>query len=141
MNRRIAVASVLVACVQPFNAFGDDRDCSCAEVLREGIFSRKEFIQTSKTNDRFLAWQCSASFETHDDAINGGLTVGAVVYGVPLEVGATWDESKVSAWKRENCSMSHARASRDSATYSFLEQEARGVVRLQGALQPEGHHV
>lgn len=38
---------------------------------------------------------------THQEALNAGLSVGTIVYGVPLQVGGTFDQAKVDQWKRD----------------------------------------
>ena len=72
------------------------------------------------------AWQCSFKFSNHDEALKAGLNVDAIVYGVPLKVGGTFDKATVDKWREENCSKSSQSASFEGATYSYLREVAPG---------------
>ena len=48
--------------------------------------------------------QCSASWHNAQEAQSAGISVGTVIYGVPLSIGANWSDQTIQAWKSRNCS-------------------------------------
>lgn len=130
MNHSKGVMSLLLAGASLFlssaRAQGPDYSI-CATPLNSAL----KTIQTSNTGNSqssaSTAWQCSFKFSNHDQALAAGLNVGAVVYGVPLKVGGTWNQTDVNTWKDENCSKSTQAASFESATMTYLEQVAPGA--------------
>lgn len=91
----------------------------CRDVLA-GVFNTTQFQTGSADNEYFRKWQCSADFGNHDAAIASGLQVGVPVYGVPLKIGGTFDQSSKDSWKKSNCSEVETRANSTTATYQLI---------------------
>lgn len=100
----------------------------CAVPLKEALKTIKKGNASENSSDASTAWQCSFKFSNHGEAIKAGLDVGTVVYGVPLEVGGSWDQTTVKSWKDEHCSRSAQKASFEAATYSYLSEVAPGAM-------------
>lgn len=78
------------------------RDC---DSIVWSAVQRKDIMKLATTyRDVYDAWQCSSTFKTHDEAINSGLDIGTVIYGVPLKIGGTFDASAREEWRAEHCS-------------------------------------
>jgi hypothetical protein len=101
----------------------------CAAPLRDALMTVRVASTTGSSTAAYDAWQCSFKFATHDDAIKSGLQVGAVVHGVPLQIGGTFDQNRVKTWKEENCSKSSMNESFANATYNYLREVAPGAMR------------
>jgi hypothetical protein len=81
------------------------QDCqSCDAALARGVFNTTTVVANSDVRTAYTALQCSSEFSTHQDALDAGLSLGMVVYGVPLSIGLNFSEEQRSAWKRDNCS-------------------------------------
>jgi hypothetical protein len=118
---------------------GRSADDLCSDVLRDGLFATEEFRDASSTSESFFAWQCSTSFKSHQEAIDAGLKVGTVVYGVPLKVGGTWDQGEVTTWKNQNCSQKQTTTDIAAATYRLIEREAPGILAAwSGCMDAKG---
>ena len=96
-----------------------------AQVKDCGVFVRDAFNTSLKTtgaasSSSFHRFECSSEFKTHGEAINSGLSVGTVIYGVPVKVGGTFDAADVDNWKKTNCSEEERSASSSETTYSFI---------------------
>jgi hypothetical protein len=46
---------------------------------------------------------CDSDFKTHEEARNAGISLGVVVYGVPLTLNGTFSEAQKNTWKHEHC--------------------------------------
>jgi hypothetical protein len=114
-----------------------------AQVKDCGIFVRDAFntslkITGSASSSSFHRFECSSEFKTHDEAINSGLSVGTVVYGVPLKVGGNFDTAVVDNWKKTNCSEEDKSAMNSEAAYSFIRTFAPEAAEVAKAcLQPK----
>jgi len=96
-----------MALFQTLQAQPQASDCSeCRTVLAGGVFNSTNINQTQSAKTAFAAWQCSAEFGSHDEAIGAGIAVGVPIYGVPIQIGGTFSDSERSQWKSTNCSAS-----------------------------------
>ena len=78
------------------------RDCD--SIIWSAV-QRKDILKLDTSyKGIFTSWQCQNTFSSHNEAINSGLEVETVVYGVPLKVNGTYDKTKVDIWKQQNCS-------------------------------------
>lgn len=111
------------------SAYGQADQQICAAPLRAALMTVKHGATNTQNRSAETAWQCSSQFSTHDEAINSGLDVGAVVYGVPLKVGARFDKKNTDAWKSENCSKSARSADYLAASYDYIREVAPGSMR------------
>jgi hypothetical protein len=100
----------------------------CAAPLSQALMTVRTSTSSVDSSSAATAWQCSFKFSSHDDAISAGLSVGTVVYGVPLKVGGSFDQSKTSQWKEENCSKSSQNESFEGATFKYLREVAPGAM-------------
>jgi hypothetical protein len=109
------------------NAFADDESI-CAVPLNQALMTVRSGAQSNSQSAASTAWQCSFKFSGHDEALNAGLSVGTVVYGVPLKIGGTFDQRKVDQWKDDNCSRSAANSSFQAASVDYLREVAPGAM-------------
>jgi hypothetical protein len=121
----VLFASTLV--IQTVQAATADENI-CAAPLRAALMTVKASGTATNSSEASIAWQCSFKFSNHDEALNAGLTVGTVVYGVPLKVGGSFDNRVVHQWKEENCSKNSQNASFEGASFSYLRQVAPGAM-------------
>ncbi len=96
----------------------------CFDVVQEGQLFSARADREWEQSEKFLNWQCATSFRKHTQALNIGLSAGALVYGVPLKQRGQWKKSEVMAWKDENCSMKARKKHIDAATFKFIKSEA-----------------
>lgn len=106
------------------NASADE----CSDLLRDSVFNSEEIKENGKEAQSFVSWQCSTSFKSHQEAVDAGLNVGVPVYGVPLEIGGTWNSGSVETWKQENCSAANRKESSESATFRLVRKVAPEIV-------------
>jgi hypothetical protein len=92
---------------------------SC-EVFVKDAFNTSLRKSGASSSSSFKSWQCTTEFSSHDQAISAGLDVGAVIYGVPVSLGGTFDKSQVDNWKKNNCSEEQRSANQKSASYEFV---------------------
>ena len=95
-------------------------------MLRDGVFNRTLINRNTQTRNAFKAFQCSSNFQTHDEAINAGVSIAVPIFGVPIQFGGTFSESEKNTWKSNNCS-------EEDRSASFQEQ----VTILQQAASPD----
>src|SRR5207247_2180335 len=74
----------------------------CDEVLRHGIFNQTRIDSDQSFRMSFYQWLYDMDFQTHDEAINAGLSIGAIVYGIPLQIGGTFSKEQKDAWRHEH---------------------------------------
>lgn len=93
----------------------------CSVYLRDA-FNTSIKKSGAANSEQYRFWQCSSNFKSHDAAINSGLDVGTVVYGVPLQVGGTFDPKYVDKWKHEHCSDEQRSTINTTATFEFVRR-------------------
>ena len=59
----------------------------CGSIFRSRVATRRDYLYKD--------------FGSHDEALNYGLSIGTMLYGVPLQVGGTVDSKKKSDWRNE----------------------------------------
>ena len=136
MKRAKAAVALLISVLVPAST-GIAQSTDCASVLREA-FNTAVRTQSAQSSSSYKAWQCSSDFSSHDDAIKSGLDVGAVIYGVPVKVGGTFDRNQVSTWKSANCSSDQRTASSANATYEFVRTITPEAAALVAKCFPSG---
>ena len=72
-------------------------------------------------------------FSSHDEAIKAGLSVGAIVHGVPLKVGGTFTNQQRSEWRREY--ESRRKISTQSAVYKAFKKLTLNVEVIEDIFQ------
>jgi hypothetical protein len=107
--------SAALAIALPILAWGQD----CNEVLRRGIFNTTTITSDATLKKTFDEWLYDMDFQTHDEAIRMGLSVGMVVYGVPLQVGGTFSKEQKDQW-RHNHAEAHNSTMSAAEKYSVL---------------------
>lgn len=100
----------------------------CSAPLRHALMTVRSSGASAGSNAASVAWQCSFKFSNHDEAINSGVDVGTVVYGVPLKVGGKFDRKQADQWKEQNCSKNTQNASFEGASYDYLREVAPGAM-------------
>src|SRR6266508_1289772 len=74
---------------------GQESDCKeCRAVLQGGVFNTTNINKTASSKRAFENWLCTTEFKTHDDAHAAGISIGAVVYGIPIKLGGTYNDSE-----------------------------------------------
>jgi hypothetical protein len=91
----------------------------CDEVLKHGIFNQIQINSDARLKETFYQWLYDMDFQTHDEAISSGLSVGFVVYGVPLQLGGKFDKQQKDQWRREHAQYENRNVSA-SEKYSIL---------------------
>jgi len=109
-------------------AYADEDESICAAPLQQALMTVRSSSVGQSGSEASTAWQCSFTFSSHDEAIKAGLSVGTVVYGVPLKVGGTFDHNTVDQWKQQNCSNNARSASFQAATFNYLREVAPGAM-------------
>jgi hypothetical protein len=74
----------------------------CDEVLRHGIFNQTKIDSDQSFRRSFYQWLYDMDFHTHDEAIAAGLSVGMVVFGVPLQIGGTFTKQQKDTWRHDH---------------------------------------
>lgn len=123
--KRILIAVIIYAVNSSVSA--QDLDL-CSDVLKHGLFDIDETKESLKDDANFRDWQCSSSFKSHQEALDSGLNIGVVIYGVPLKIGGSWNEAKVSQWKNENCSASSRQMNFATATYRLIRSASPSLL-------------
>jgi hypothetical protein len=94
----IVLLSMCLIALMPHVTLSQD----CDEVLRHGILNQTTIEQNDNTRMTFNQWLYDMDFQTHDQAINAGLSIGTIVYGVPLQVGGTFTQQQKDTWRHEH---------------------------------------
>ena len=119
INRPLYLAAAVLMGAIPIQA-----QDTCSEILRDGVFNSSQVFEGALASLSYRAWECTAEFRNHNDAINAGVRVGFPVFDVPIEVGGTWAESHVSNWKRTNCSESDLNSTSERTTITLIRTVA-----------------
>jgi len=94
----IATIIASTTCQQLYAQF----EVTCNEVLRDGVFNTTIINSNSELTRAFNEYIYSAEFSSHQDAIDVGISVGTIVYGVPLQIGGTFTKEQKDEWKTIN---------------------------------------
>lgn len=94
--------TILIWSWVPNSASGGD-DCGCSKMLIGGVFNSSYLATSSQASSAYRHWQCTQEFSTHQQALDSGLSVGLPVYGIPIQVGGSFNASTRDSWKRKNC--------------------------------------
>jgi len=100
----------------------------CADVLRNGVFNIRMVNSTQANSENYRKWECTATFSTHNDAINAGLSVGLELFDVPLKIGGSWAQGAQDTWKQKHCSSDERNASSSSTFYEFVKTADPGIL-------------
>jgi hypothetical protein len=66
---------------------------------------------------------CVSEFKDHNDAHDAGISLGVVVYGVPISLGGTWKDGQREQWQKESCS-EEQRSAEKVATFTYALRTA-----------------
>jgi hypothetical protein len=66
-----------------------------------GLYDEIRSVNGSSFQQLIDEYVSTKEYFTHEDAVNDGFSVGAIVYGVPLQLGNTFTENQRSQWKKE----------------------------------------
>jgi hypothetical protein len=115
---------LITAAYNPSQVCAEDK---CSDVLNGGIFNTLTINQSTTTQNDYTAWLCTTEFRTHQEAYDAGISLGFLVYGVPVKLGASFESTARDTWKRDHCQTS-TESSQYSATYQKLISEVSPVV-------------
>ncbi|MCW3127803.1 MAG: Allergen V5/Tpx family protein [Bacteroidetes bacterium] len=71
----------------------------CDKVLSDGVFNTTSINSSTDISKAFNEYIYSSDFSSHQQAIDAGLSVGTVVYGVPLQIGGTFSKQQKDQWR------------------------------------------
>ncbi|MBF0537018.1 MAG: hypothetical protein HQL03_02060 [Nitrospirae bacterium] len=111
-----AILFLLLALASCSNVFAQSE---CDVVLKGGIFNTTFLSSDANQKQTFNEWLCTTDFNSHNEAINAGVSVGVPIYGVPVRFGGTFSREEKDTWKHTNCS-DRASSSEYSLKYSLL---------------------
>jgi hypothetical protein len=117
MSRRVVMILAILLSVSPLSA-----QDPCASITRQGIFDQSRYTNDQSYKEVVDDFVYVSDFQTHDEAIRAGLSVGAIVYGVPLRVGGTFTREQRDTWKHDFESRHRQNIDRASAISSFRTQ-------------------
>lgn len=100
----------------------------CKDILKNGIFDNSFISSTEESKKKFITWQCTSEFSTHDEAIDAGVDVGAIVYGIPIYISGTFTKDQRDTWKKTNCSQSDLAESYSKSYVELKKLVAKEVV-------------
>lgn len=116
------------ASAQPSNA--------CAIIGQNPVFTQERIESVEEVSSSYRKLQCSANWSSHREAMNAGVDVGAVVYGVPIEVGGTFDQTEVNQWKSSNCSDEDRSADSQSiSSETYIRYDSVNATAMLSCLQ------
>jgi hypothetical protein len=103
-------------------AMAQENAASCDKVLTIGIINETLIKSSSQLREAFDDYIYQSDFGTHEEAMNAGLSIGTVVYGIPLKLGATFSKQQKDTWFKQN--MQDRKVRRNQAqSYEFLRKE------------------
>ena len=117
---------------------GVSADC---DVVAKAFITKTVISQNSSLKESFDQFIYEADFSTHDDAIKAGISVGVPVYGVPLQVGSTFDRTTKDAWRHDYEGKTHSTRSLDENFHLLSESVSRAALNAWlecVAIQKEG---
>lgn len=118
----------LEARAQPANA--------CAVIAQNPVFTNERLETVDEIKTSFHKLQCSSGWSSHQEAISAGVDVGTIVYDVPVQVGGTFDQEKVSQWKTANCSDEDRKEdSRSIVSKTYIRYDAVNAQAMLECLQ------
>ena len=91
----------------------------CDEVLKRGIFNTTTVEQSDDFKQKLNEYIFDSEFSTHEQAMNAGFSLGAIVFGVPLKLGGTFSKEQRDTWRREHTQYKNSRTT-SSSKYSML---------------------
>ncbi len=71
----------------------------CDQVLKDGVFNQTTINSNSSLQTSFYEYIYSQDFSTHQEAIDAGISIGTVVYGVPLQIAGTFSKQQKDEWR------------------------------------------
>jgi hypothetical protein len=129
--------SLLIASLTVLNhslSEAQESECKeCRSVLQGGVFNTTNINKTQSSKRAFENWLCTTEFRTHDDAHAAGVSIGAVVYGIPIQVGGKYSDSQRDAWKKAHCQAASG-TSDEFATPTHTRGRARVTPEILGGV-------
>ena len=98
-------------------------DCDAAQTA---FIDQTVISQGAAQQNAFENYLYQEHFQTHDEAIKAGIAVGVPVYGVPLQIGGTFDKTTKDAWYQQHQQYA-AGASSVQQNFFLLQQSASPV--------------
>lgn len=72
---------------------------NCDQVLKDGVFNQTSINSNSSLQTSFYEYVYSQDFSTHQEAIDAGISIGTIVYGVPIQIGGTFSKQQKDQWR------------------------------------------
>jgi hypothetical protein len=73
----------------------------CDAILSQGVFDQV-FIDTSRSiSESLFQWLKTSSYKEVKNRIDGGLSIGLPIKGIPIEFGGDFSEDEFEKWKQE----------------------------------------
>jgi len=102
-------------------ATASQQAAACEYIWQRMVFNEETISRNSDVELLLTSRACSEQWSSHNEAIKSGVSVGTVIYGVPVKLGGTFDKDKVKAWKSKNCS-SELMHLDDSKRYTLIRK-------------------
>ena len=112
---RVRLGVTLVSLVLPSTSYSQQIDCSI--FLTRPVFTSTVLNSSANAKENFRLLQCSANWQSGQDAQKAGLSATVPIYDIPVPFTANWDSSKVEQWKSQNCSQEERSADYSSQLY------------------------
>jgi hypothetical protein len=100
----------------------------CADILKGGIFNTVTINKSEGIKNDYTTWQCTTEFKTHMEAYEAGVSVGFPVYGIPIQLGLSFDSTQRDNWKKDHCSATIDKSMYSSAYQKVVSSVSEGVV-------------
>lgn len=74
----------------------------CDQVLAGGIFNTTAISSNAAFARTLNEFIYASDFSSHQQAVDAGLSIGTVVFGVPLKLGGSFSNQQKDEWRRKN---------------------------------------
>lgn len=129
LKTRRGALFLILAAITSFSPPSSVNAQDCDSVLKQGIFDQSRYNSDDSYHSMVDDFIYASDFQTHDEAINAGLSVGFPVYGVPIEVGGTFSNGQRDAWKREKSNAFRSTLDKSSAVAAFRSKANPDILK------------
>ncbi len=140
---RLMISTALAAATSSAIADG------CNTVLEQGVRNTYQRLARSDVRGALTNALCTSQLQTMKNSAGGGLSLGVIAEGIPIELGANYDEASANSLKNSSCANGSSNMSNDNyervlqavvdpaivqAWSSCKEKERAGGLLLDGKL-------
>lgn len=121
----------------------------CNAVLEQGVRNTYQRLARSDVRGALTNALCTSQLQTMKNSVGGGFSLGVIAEGIPIELGANYDEASANSLKNSSCANGSSNMSNDNyervlqavvdpaivqAWSSCKEKERAGGLLLDGKL-------